>query len=166
MAEWLNCFQTWFDKHIKGRAGVSKRGYDTSFEAYGECRDKIDCFDREEFRVVNYSLWDTVVFSATYKNNRLVSAYFGSWDSNLTRDRLEYIKRYFHLPFSFIMREGELYCMYGEKEWVRKTEARFDNICVDFEQGVYCVEVLGAEKGWLDLWKFDVNECKHLNLED
>lgn len=166
MVELLNCFQTWFDRHLKGKEGVSRKGSGSSYEAYGDYRDKIERFDREEFHVVNYSLWDTVVFTATYKNNRLITAYFGSWDSNLTRDRLEFIRRYFNLPFGFIMREGELYCVYGEEDWNRKTVAKFDNICVDFSQGVYCVEVTGEEKGWLDHWKFDVSECKHLNLEE
>ena len=80
-------------------------------------RDKVEQTDNGYI----YMLWDYAIMD---KSGNSVILY--SWDSNLTRDRLNAITCCFSLPLAFTMQGGELHC----NNW------RFRKIVVDTRKRV------------------------------
>ena len=82
----------------KARAGYVAVPTWYSWKGY---RDKIEQTDNG----YTYLLWDYAILDKS--KNEIV---FYSWDSNLTRDRLNALTYCFDLPLGFTMQGGELYC--------------------------------------------------------
>ena len=110
-------------KHVpRGLRGYNPY-YDGNFnyDYEGKHRDKTELIEGG----FKYYLWDYLLME---KRQGVLTLY--SWDSATTRDRLEDIARFYHLPLYFTLHGGELYCLpFG---WsMRNNEWRYNKIEVD-----------------------------------
>lgn len=150
-------FMRWFDEHCIGKTGTNRRGYSSSYNnVYGEFRDEIERITVDKkYRNLTYRLWHTPIFSL-HIDSKLKMIDFGSWDSCITRDRLNSLARYFNMPFSFKMIEGQLYCCYGG------TEVLFHNVCADLVRNEFVVEVVGTPYYWYDVVPLDKSKLRNI----
>ena len=104
-----------------GKAG--KRGY---VKADGYWRFSTGYRDKTEKTEggFKYYLWDYLLME---KRQGVLTLY--SWDSATTRERLETIARFYHLPLYFTLHGGELYCK--PLGWSKPDEWRYNKIKID-----------------------------------
>lgn len=126
-----------------GKAG--KRGYvapRNSWNFMSGYRDKTELIEGG----FKYYLWDYLLME---KRQGVLTLY--SWDSATTRDRLETISDYYHLPLYFTLHEGELYCK--PLGWNKLDEWRYNKIEIDTKEKTISVYI-DNERGDIEKYNY------------